>query len=265
MKATLAAGLVLTGLFVAAALVALVWTPWDVAAVDVAARLQPPSAAHWFGTDQLGRDLLSLIMGGATTSLAVSVLAVGAALLAGVPLGLFAAAAQGWPDELTMRGADIVFAFPALLVAILLAAAIGPGAASAVIAIAVFNVPVFARLARGEARRLWTLDFIAAAQVAGKSSARISLEHVLPNIAGPLLVQTTIQLSLALIAEAGLSYVGLGVQPPAPSWGRMLAEAQTLVGTAPRLAIVPGLAILLAVFGLTLTGDAIGERLRGRR
>lgn len=258
----LGAGLALLALFVGAALLSLLWTPYPVAAINVAARLRPPDAAHWLGTDQLGRDVATLMLVGARASLAVSLLAVGAALAAGVPLGLLAAARGGWVDELTMRAGDLLFAFPSLMLAILLAATLGPGAASAVAAIALFNLPVFARLARNEAQGLWHRDFVAAARVAGKSRARISAEHVLPNILAPILVQATIQCSLALIAEAGLSFVGLGVQPPSPSWGRMLAEAQTLVGPAPRLALVPGAAIMLAVLGFTLTGDALRDRLR---
>lgn len=260
-RATLAAGLALVGAFVGAALLSLVWTPYDIAWIDVAARLQAPSAGHWLGTDQLGRDLLTMTLVGARVSLTVSLLAVGAALIVGVPIGLLAAARGGWLDELAMRAGDLVFAFPSLMLAILLAAVIGLGGASAVAAIGIFNVPVFARLARGSGRTLWQRDFVAAARVAGKGRARISIEHILPNILAPVLVQATVQLSLALIAEAGLSYVGLGVQPPAPSWGRMLADALTLIGTAPRLALVPGSAIMLAVLGFTLTGDGLRDLL----
>lgn len=265
-KLPLVLGLGLTGVFVAAALLALVWTPHDIAAIDVAARLQGISAAHWLGTDQLGRDLFSMVLAGATTSLGVSFASVGLALVVGVPLGLLAAARGGWTDELLMRSGDLVFAFPSLLLAILLAAVMGPGGANAVLAIAIFNIPVFARVTRGEAQRLWQRDFVAAAQLAGKGRVRISVEHILPNIAAVLVVQATIQFAMALLAESGLSYVGLGVQPPQPSWGRLLAEAQTLLGTAPRLAIVPGLCIVLAVFGLTLAGDALAERIgKGER
>ncbi|WCT75200.1 ABC transporter permease [Sphingomonas naphthae] len=262
---TLMLGMALTGLFVAAALLAAVWTPHDVTAIDVAVRLRPPDAAHWLGTDQLGRDLLSMILAGATVSLAVASASVAAALAIGIPLGLTAAARPGWIDELVMRSGDLIFAFPSLLLAILLTAVIGPGATSATLAIALFNIPVFARLARGEGRRLASRDFIAAARLAGKGRARIAIEHVLPNILLSIIVQATIQIALALIVEAGLSYVGLGTQPPQPSWGRMLADAQTLMGIAPRLAIVPGGAILLAVFGITLTGDGLGQRQRRRQ
>ena len=261
---TIALGAAIVALASAAALLSLVWTPGDVTAVDIGARLRPMSAAHPLGTDQLGRDMLSLVMAGARVSLAVSVLAVGAAMLVGVPLGLAAAARGGWTDTLAMRGGDVLFAFPSLLLAILLTAILGPGASNAVLAIALFNVPVFARVARGGALGLWRRDFVAAARLAGKGPVAISIGHILPNIAAILGVQAAIQLSLALIAEAGLSYVGLGVQPPAPSWGRMLSEAQTLIGTAPRLAVIPGAAILLVVLGFTLLSDGLRDRLDRR-
>jgi peptide/nickel transport system permease protein len=263
-RITLALGLAIVALLVGAALLSLVWTPYDVEAINVGARLLPMSAAHWLGTDQLGRDMASMILVGARASLAVSLLAVGGAILVGVPIGLTAAARPGLLDELLMRSGDVIFAFPSLMLAILLAAILGPGASNAVLAIAIFNVPVFARVARGGARGLWTRDFVLAARLAAKGKARISIEHILPNIAALIVVQATIQFSLALIAEAGLSYVGLGVQPPMPSWGRMLADAQTLIGTTPRLAIVPGLAILLAVLGFTLVGDGLRDRMDRR-
>jgi peptide/nickel transport system permease protein len=258
----LIAGLALTALFVVPALVALVWTPWDVTAIDVAARMQGPSAHHWFGTDPFGRDVLSLLMAGASVSLGVALAAIVAALAVGVPIGLIASARPGWIDGGLMRGADVLFAFPGLLLAILLSAAIGPGAIDAALAIALFNVPVFVRVARGAALPIWSASFVAAARLAGRSRIGIAMAHVLPNITAPVIVQASIQSAMALLAEAGLSFAGLGVQPPAPSWGRMLADAQTLIGSAPRLALVPGLAIVLAVAGLTLLGDALADHWR---
>ncbi|WP_232476025.1 ABC transporter permease [Flavisphingomonas formosensis] len=260
MPAMLGGG-VLVALAAFGALLSLVWTPYDISAVDIGARLLPLSAAHPLGTDQLGRDMLSMVMAGARVSLAVSLLAVAAGMLVGVPIGLAAAAFGGWRDEVAMRGADVLFAFPSLLLAILLAAILGPGASNAVLAIALFNIPVFARVARGAALGLWQRDFVAAARLAGRGRAAISIGHILPNIFAAIGVQATIQFSLALIAEAGLSYVGLGVQPPAASWGRMLGDAQTLIGVAPRLAVIPGLAILLVVLGFTLLGDGLRDRL----
>ncbi|MGA0602018.1 ABC transporter permease [Caulobacter sp. KR2-114] len=257
-------GLTLTGLFLASVLLSLVWTPYDVAQVDVAHRLLAPSWAHPFGTDHFGRDVLSMIIAGARNSLLVSVVAVGMGLSVGAPLGLWAAARGGWIEELVMRGADLVFALPALLLAILFTAVLGPGALNAIIAIGVFNVPVFARVTRGGALSLWTQDFVLAARMAGLGRAAISLRHILPNIAGLLIVQATIQFSVAVLAEAGLSYVGLGAQPPTPSWGRMLNDAQTMIGFAPWLAIFPGLAIALTVLGLNLLGDGLRDALDPR-
>lgn len=260
----------LTFVFAAAALISLIWTPHDVTELIVTNKLKTPTAAHWFGTDHFGRDILSMVMVGARTSIAVALVAVGIGIGLGVPLGLAAAAAQGsWLDEVIMRGNDLVFAFPSLVIAILITAVFGASAVNAIIAIGIFNVPVFARVSRGAALSLWQREFILAARVAGKGRARISVEHILPNIANLLIVQGTIQFSLGILAEAGLSYVGLGAQPPLPSWGRMLADSQTMISFAPHLAIVPGLAIVLTVLGLNLMGDGLRDlfdpRLRRQR
>lgn len=246
------------------ALTALIWTPHDPLAQDLANRLLAPSATHLFGTDALGRDVLSLVMAGAANSLTVAGSAVALGLGIGVPLGLWAAARSGWRDEVTMRGADLVFAFPSLLTAIMLAAATGPSAFNAALALGVFNIPVFMRVTRGAGRGLWSRDFIAAARAAGRSTAQISIQHILPHLLGLLVVQAAVQFSVGVAAEAGLSYLGLGAQPPAPSWGRMLAESQTLIGTAPWLAIFPGLAIFVTVLALSLAGDGLRDRLDPR-
>jgi len=259
---TIRLGVGLAGFFAFAALLSLVWTPYDVAALDIAAKLQPPSAMHWLGTDHFGRDVLSMLMVGARVSIAVALVAVGIGMGVGVPLGLVAAARRGsLADEAIMRGNDLVFAFPALLIAIMITAVLGPSALNAIVAIGIFNIPVFARVTRGAALALWTRDFVLAARVAGKGRARISVEHILPNLASLLIVQGTIQFSLGILAEAGLSYVGLGAQPPTPSWGRMLAESQTMIAFAPRLALIPGLAIVLTVLGLNLMGDGLRDLL----
>jgi peptide/nickel transport system permease protein len=178
----------------------------------------------------------------------------------GVPFGLFAAARRGAADEIVMRGNDLIFAFPALLLAILITAVFGPGAINAIIAIGIFNIPVFARVTRAGALQQWTHDYTLAARVAGKGALRISWQHILPNLLGLLVVQGTIQFSLGVIAEAGLSYVGLSAQPPTPSWGRMLKEAQTLTALAPYLALFPGFAVLLFVLGLNLLGEGLRRR-----
>jgi peptide/nickel transport system permease protein len=248
----------------AVALLSLAWTPGDAFTVVVSDRFQPPSPGHWLGTDRFGRDVASMIMVGARNSLSVALIAVAIGIAIGVPLGLAAAASPDWRDSLIMRGTDVVFAFPALLMAIMITALLGPGAVNAMIAIGIFNVPVFTRVARGAALRVWRQDYVLAARIAGKRGVRISIEHVLPNILNTLLVQATIQFSLAVLAEAALSYFGLGTQPPAPSWGRMLADAQTLIEIAPLLAIVPGLAILITVLALNLTGDGLRDLLDPR-
>ena len=265
MSRNLALGVFLSSLVVLAALTSFLWTPYDHAAMNIPDKLQAPGAAHWFGTDHFGRDMFSMIMVGARTSIAVALLAVGIGMALGVPLGLAAAARKGtWADELIMRGNDLVFAFPSLVIAILITAVFGPGAVNAIIAIGIFNIPVFARITRGAALSLWEREFIMAARVAGKGAARISAEHILPNVLNLLIVQGTIQFSLGILAEAGLSYVGLGAQPPLPSWGRMLADAQTMVSFAPHMALIPGVAIILTVLGLNLMGDGLRDWLDPR-
>ena len=253
-------GLVLTMVFVGAALVSYLWTPFDVTKMDIPNKLQTPSADHWFGTDHFGRDIFSMIMVGARTSIAVALVAVSIGMAIGVPFGLAAAARSGgWLDEIIMRGNDLVFAFPALLIAIMITAVFGPSALNAIIAIGIFNIPVFARLTRGAALTLWTRDYVLSARVSGKGAVRISGEHILPNILNLLIVQGTIQFSLGILAEAGLSYVGLGAQPPIPSWGRMLADSQTMISFAPHMAMFPGFAILFTVLGLNLMGDGLRD------
>jgi peptide/nickel transport system permease protein len=252
-------GFIVTALVAAMALLSFFWTPYDVTKLIVSDRMQPPSLAHLFGTDHFGRDVLSMIMVGARNSIAVALVAVGIGMGLGVPLGCWAAARGGWADEILMRLNDLVFAFPALLSAIMITAIFGPGAVNAIIAIGIFNIPVFAWVARAGALALWPREFILAARAAGKSKALITVEHILPNIANLLLVQGTIQFALGILAEAGLSYVGLGAQPPMPSWGRMLFDAQTRMMVAPYLAIFPGFAIVFTVLGLNLLGDGLSD------
>jgi peptide/nickel transport system permease protein len=250
----------LTLMFVVMAALSFVWTPYDITTLDIPGKLQPPDMAHWLGTDQLGRDILSMIIAGSRTSIAVALVAVGIGIGLGVPLGLWAAARRGsWLDEVIMRGNDLVFAFPSLVIAILITAIFGAGAVNAILAIGIFNIPVFARLTRGTALSLWEREFILAARVSGKSAFRISFEHILPNVTNLLIVQGTIQFSLGILAEAALSYIGLGAQPPTASWGRMLSDAQTLFSIAPHTALAPGLAIVLLVLGLNLLGDGLRD------
>jgi peptide/nickel transport system permease protein len=252
-------GAALTGALILAALLSLVWTPWSATEIDIPSKLQGPSSAHWLGTDSLGRDITSQLLVGAQNSIVVGVIAVGIGVFAGVALGLLAAAQRGWMEELVMRASDFTFAFPALLSAIMLSAIYGPGLVTSIVAIGIFNVPVFARITRGAAVAVWAREYVLAARVAGKGGWRITVDHVLPNIASVLIVQATIQFATAILAEAALSYLGLGTQPPQPSWGRMLNEAQTQLFQAPQLAIYPGVAIALSVLGLNLMGDGLRD------
>lgn len=237
-----------------------VWTPFDPTRLALAERLQGPSALHWLGTDHLGRDTVARLMVGAGNSLKVGLLSVALGLVAGTALGTWAASRNGsLLDEAVMRTNDFVLAFPAVLTAVMMVHLIGPGAANAILAIAVFNVPVFARLARSAALQVRSRDFVLAARAAGLTETRIAIAHILPNMAGLLVVQATIQFAIAILAEAGLSYLGLGTQPPAPSWGRMLYEARTYMQTQPWLAIFPGAAIALTVLGFNLLGDGLRD------
>jgi peptide/nickel transport system permease protein len=252
-------GGVLSMLVVCAALLSLVWTPWSPYELDMAAKLSPPSATHWLGTDVLGRDIVSLLLVGARSTIMVGVIAVGIGLTFGVCLGLIASARKGWTEELIMRMSDFTFAFPAVLSAIMLAAVAGPGMVTSIIAIGIFQIPTLVRLTRGSANAIWAREFVLAARASGKGSVRITIEHVLPNILSILIVQATIQFALAILAEAALSYLGLGTQPPRPSWGRMLNDAQSLLFQSPSLAVYTGLAIATAVLGLNLLGDGLRD------
>ncbi|MEK9660438.1 MAG: ABC transporter permease [Alphaproteobacteria bacterium] len=261
---SIAIGGALTALLLLAALLSLVWTPYAWDAIAVADRLQGPSAAHWLGTDLFGRDIASRLMVGARNSILVGLVAAGLGIALGVPLGAAAALHGGWADDLLMRGADLVFAFPFIVSALLITALAGPGAINAIVAIGIFNVPVFARVTRGAARQVWSTEYVRAGLAIGKSPLRVTVDHVLPNIVSLLIVQATVQFAIAILAEAALSYLGLGAQPPAPSWGRMLFEAQTMMSIQPTLAIFPGAAIALAVLGLNLLGDGLRDRLDPR-
>ena len=254
-------GGLMTLLFIGSAGLSLVWTPWPATEIDVPNKLALPSAAHWLGTDSLGRDIVSQLLVGARTSILVGVVAVLIGLLCGVALGCLAAARRGWVEEAVMRLSDFTFAFPALLSAIMLGAIYGPGLLTGIVAIGIFNIPVFARTARASANAVWSREYVLAARAAGAGPWRITLDHVLPNIASVLIVQSTVQFATAILAEAALSYLGLGTQPPMPSWGRMLNEAQTQMFQAPQLAIWPGAAIALSVLGLNLVGDGLRDLL----
>jgi peptide/nickel transport system permease protein len=243
--------------------------PYDPLAQSILARMKGPSAEHWLGTDQFGRDLLSRIIHGLRASLTVSALAVLAALILGGALGLLAAYYRGWTDRILMRCMDVVFAFPVMLLAIGVIAMLGPGAGPTAIAIAVVYTPIFARLIRGPALVLSESDFVASARCIGASDARIILAHILPNLSSVIVVQTSLLLSAAILVEASLSFLGLGAQPPAPSLGGMLAEGRNFLMLSPWSAVFSGLAILILAFALNLLGDVVRDtldpRLRGER
>jgi len=252
-------GAVLVTLVVGSAALSLVWMPHDATQMAISNKFAAPSVTHWLGTDQLGRDVLSQLMAGARNSMAVALVAVLLGGSVGVALGLLASALGGWVEDGVMRLADLGFAFPALLFAIMLAAVFGPSLTNAVLAIAFINIPVFARVTRGAANQVWTYDYVLASRAAGLNRFAISRDHILPNIAAAIIVQATIEFAVAILAEAALSYLGLGAQPPASSWGRMLSEAQTLMYLAPQLAIYPGLCIVVAVVGFGLLGDGLRD------
>jgi peptide/nickel transport system permease protein len=257
-------GLVLSAAVVIMALVSLFWTPYSPTAMDVRQRMEAPSLAHPLGTDQYGRDLLSRVMAGAVNAIIAGLMTVAIGMGAGVVLGLAGAWGGRFVDEAVMRLSDLLFSFPAVLSAILITAVLGPSAINAMLAIGIFYVPVFARLTRASALTVKELDYIAAARAAGLGEVAIVYRHVLPNILSPLIIQATVQFAVAILAEAGLSYLGLGAQPPHPSWGWMLNEAQTFMELAPWMAIFPGVAIAWAVLGFNLLGDGLRDILDPR-
>jgi len=252
-------GGVLSLLLLLAAALSLVWTPWSPYEMNLPGKLQAPTAQHWLGTDVFGRDVASLLLVGARNSILVGVIAVSIGLFVGTTLGLVASARRGWVEELIMRLSDFTFAFPAILSAIMMTAVFGAGIVNSIIAIGIFNIPTFARITRASANAIWSREFVLAARACGKGPWSITMDHVLPNIMSVLTVQVTIRFAIAILAEAALSFLGLGTQPPQPSWGRMLAEAQTLLFQAPLLAVFPGVAIAMAVLGLNLLGDGLRD------
>lgn len=261
---SLRVGVVASLAFLLVGFVSIVWTPYPIEAINIGAAMQHPSLGHPFGTDHLGRDMLSLVMKGTLTSFVVAAIAVAIGAIIGVPLGLAAAAWGGAPEWAILRVNDFLFAFPALIIAILITTLFGPSAVNAMIAVGIFNIPVFARVARGGALSLKTLDYVAAARLAGMGSLEIARRHVLPNIASLIIVQATIQLAMGILAEASLSYIGLGTQPPATSLGLMLKDAQTYALLQPSLALIPGITIILVVIALNLAGDGLSDLLDPR-
>lgn len=265
---TLLVGSLIVAALVGIAVLSQVWTPEVPTKLAIAQKLKAPLARGLLGSDHLGRDVASMLMVGAWNSLTTAAAAVALGGSVGTLVGLLVAARRGLTEAIVMRMNDVVFAFPPILSAMMLGAFMGTGRFTAIIAIAVFMVPVFARVTLGAGLQVWARDYALAARAAGKGAGLITLEHVLPNILNQIIVQAAIQLGLAMLTEAGLSFLGLGMPPPAPTWGRMLADSQTYLGQAPWLALCPGLAIALAVFGFNMLGDglrdALDPRERGR-
>jgi peptide/nickel transport system permease protein len=263
-RMNLVVGTAVVGLLVAVALLSLVWTPLPPAKMQIIHKLQPPFSFGLLGTDQFGRDVLSMLMVGCWNSLSIAIVAVAIGGTLGAIAGLSAAAFRGVFESLLMRICDVIFALPPILSAMMLGAFLGPGRLTAIIAIATFMIPVFARVTLASALQAWSRDYVLAARALGNTRFTISVRHVLPNIMSQIIVQATIQLGLAVLTEAGLSFLGLGLAPPAPTWGRMLADAQTYLALAPWLAILPGLAIALCVFGFNMLGDGLRDLLDPR-
>ena len=258
---TFMVGLAVTVVLLATAALSLVYTPKDPLEMSITGRLQGPTATHPFGTDQFGRDLLSRVMRGAITSILVGVIAVGIGMGIGVLLGVISGYFGGWLDEGFMRLMDAVQGFPAILSALLISAVFRPSVAISMVAIGVAFLPVFARLTRASFLELRDRDFVSAARALGAGDGTIIRRHIMPNTLSPLIVQATISFPVAILAEAALAYLGLGTQPPNPSWGLMLRESQAFLATNPWFAIFPGGAIALTVLGLNLLGDGLRDLL----
>ena len=258
------AGVVVVAMFVAMAIFAPWIAPYDPIATSFSTVRKAPSALHWFGTDEIGRDVLSRIVFGARASLLAGVVSVLISLAVGVPVGLLAGYAGGKTDVLISRITDAMLACPFLILAIALAAFLGPSLTNAMIAIGISATPVFIRLTRGTTLAVKAEDFVLAARAIGNGPLRIAVRHVLPNIVAPLLVQATLAIAAAVIAEASLSFLGLGQQPPQPSWGSMLNVAKNYIDNAPWMAIWPGLSIFLLVLSFNLVGDGLRDALDPR-
>ena len=269
LRRALAHPLVVTGSIIVLALAVVAvfgrWlAPFDPTSMDFSARFAPPSLAHPFGTDDFGRDVFSRVLFGAAVSFKVAFIAVGISGTVGVLLGLVAGFLGGWIDEVVMRVMDVLFAFPAVLLAITVMAILGRGVGNAMVAIAIVYIPIFARVTRGAVISVRGREFVTAARAMGQGQWRIMLRHVLPNALGPIIVQTSLSLAFAILAEAALSFFGLGTQPPAPSWGRMLSEGRSFLYQAPWMGIFPGLAIMVTVLGFNLLGDGLRDVLDPR-
>ncbi|GGL93620.1 ABC transporter permease [Deinococcus aerolatus] len=261
---TLVVGLALLSVVLLAALAGQVFPPSDPNAMNFAATFESPSSAHLLGTDNFGRDVFSRILAGAWISVRVALIAVSLAAVAGISLGTLAGFYRGWVDEVLMRLMDILMAFPALLLAIAVMAILGRGVENAMIAIAIVYTPIFARITRGSILTVREEEYLTAARALGQSDAMMMVRHVLPNALGPIIVQTSLSLAFAVLAESALSFFGLGTQPPESSWGLMLSEGRSFLLQAPWLGLFPGLAIMITVLGFNLVGDGLRDLLDPR-
>ncbi|MCC4908903.1 ABC transporter permease [Microbacterium sp. cx-59] len=239
--------------------------PYGINEIDVAGALAPPSGAHWFGTDELGRDVFSRVLAAGSTSLSIAAVAVLFALVVGVGLGAVAGYRGGWTDAAIMRVVDVMFAFPVLLLALAIVAIFQPGQLTTMIAIGVVYTPIFARVSRASALSVRTSPFVQVSQTMGTPAAWILYRHVLPNIAGPIVVQTSLSLAFAILSEAALSFLGLGIQPPSPSWGGMLFTAQGFLTQAWWMSVFPGAAIFVTALAFNLVGDGLRDVLDPRQ
>lgn len=260
----LVTGLILIGLVIVAALVSFVWTPFDPTLVDATQRGLPPAWPHIMGTDGFGLDIFSRVLVGARSALVVGLVAVAIAAVFGIPLGIVAGMSDGWVGRVILRACDILVAFPALLLAILLAAALGGSTLTGMIAIGVSTIPAFVRLARAGTLQVMAQDYVMAARSSGTRTLAIGVRHVWPNIAPLVGVQVTVSFAMAVLAEAALSYLGLATPPTVPTWGRMLFDAQKYLFVDPNQALWPGLAIAVAVLGFNLLGDGMRDYLDPR-
>ena len=251
-------------IFAIGAIFAPLVAPYDPLAQELSARLEPPSAAHWLGTDQLGRDLLSRLLYGARISLVIGVVVVALAGAVGTVVGMIAGYAGGLIDEALMRLTEVFLAFPPLILAMAIAGALGPSLTNAIIAIATVTWAVYARLARGQVLSLRRREYVEAARAIGARPGRILLRHLLPNAVAPLLIQASFDMGSAIISAAGLSFIGFGAQPPTPEWGVMISEGRNFISTQPWLSLFPGLAILFAVGAFNLLGDGLRDILDPR-
>jgi len=258
------AGAAVVAVFVLLAVLAPVLVPFNPTQGNLNDRLQPPSATHWLGTDELGRDLLSRILFGARISLQIQIVAVVLALLVGVALGSVGGYRGGYMDNIIMRAMDVLLAFPGIFLALAIIAALGPGLLNLMLAAGISSVPQFARIVRASILSLKEREFVEAALALGSGSGRVMFRHLLPNCLAPIIVQSTLRMATVLLTASGLSFLGLGVQPPTPEWGAMLSNARSYLIVAPHVATIPGLAIMVVVVGFNLFGDGLRDTLDPR-